>query len=150
VNTSHGRIAAPNLRTPYGAIRQYSTARLCLQPDGRSYLYNLMLRREWPYFMAFDPLWLNGEDLRGLPLHQRKRRLARIMPRIPSRVRLVEQVQGCGVDFFNVARQYDLEGIVAKWANGTYRADGCTSWLKIRNPQVFAMGRPTRIVRGAT
>ena len=65
--------------------------------------------------MAFDLLWLDGQDLRGLPLYQRKRRLARIMPRIPSRVRLVEQIQRCSVDFFNVACQHDLEGIVAKW-----------------------------------
>lgn len=108
---------------------------VCLQPDGRSHFYNLMFRREWPRFMVFDLLWLNGEDLRGLPLHQRKRRLARIMPRVPSRVRLVEQIQRCGIDFFNVACQHDLEGIVAKWANGTYRTDGRTSWLKIRNPQ---------------
>jgi bifunctional non-homologous end joining protein LigD len=94
-----------------------------------------MFRRQWPHFMAFDLLWLNSEDVRGLPLHQRKRRLARIMPRVPSRVRLVEQIQGCGVDFFDVACQHDLEGIVGKWANGTYRTDGRTSWLKIRNPQ---------------
>jgi ATP-dependent DNA ligase len=102
--------------------------------DGRSHFYNLMFRREWPHFMAFDLLWLNGEDVRGLPLHQRKRRLARIMPRVPSRVRLVEQIQRCGVDFFNLACQHDLEGIVAKWANGTCQTSGRTSWAKIRNP----------------
>ena len=108
---------------------------VCLQPDGRSHFYNLMFRREWPHFLAFDLLWLDGKDLRDLPLHQRKRRLARIMPRVPSRVRLVEQVQRCGVDFFKVACQHDLEGIVAKWAHGTYRTDGRTSWVKIRNPR---------------
>jgi hypothetical protein len=30
----------------------------------------------------------------------------------------------------------DLEGIVAKWAHGTYQTDGrSTSWLKIKNPE---------------
>jgi bifunctional non-homologous end joining protein LigD len=100
---------------------------VCLQPDGRSHFYNLMFRREWPYFMAFDVMWLNGEDLRGLLLHQRKRRLTRIMPRVPSRVRLVEQIQGYGVDFFTVACQHDREGIIAKWAHGTYQITGRTS-----------------------
>ena len=108
---------------------------MCLQPDGRSHFYNLTFRREWPYFMAFDVLWLNGEDLRGLLLHQRKRRLTRIMPRVPSRVRLVEQIQGYGVDFFTVACQHDREGITAKWAHGTYQITGRTSWLKIRNSE---------------
>jgi integrase len=37
---------------------------------------------------------LDVEDLRGLPLHQRKRRLARIMPHVRSRVRLVEHTSG--------------------------------------------------------
>ena len=84
--------------------------------------------------MAFDLPWLDEPALRGLPLDQRKRRLARIMPRVPSRVRLVEQIQGCGVDFFTVACQHDREGIVAKWAHGTYQTSGRTSWVKIRNP----------------
>lgn len=108
---------------------------VCLEPDGRSHFYKLMFRREWPHFMAFDLLWLNGKDLRDRPLLERKRRLARIMPRIPSRVRLVDQVQGCGVEFFNVAYCNDLEGIVAKWAHGTYQMNGRTSWLKVRNPE---------------
>lgn len=45
----------------------------CLQPDGRSHFYNLMFRREWPYFTAFDLLWLNGKDLRTKPLLERDR-----------------------------------------------------------------------------
>jgi len=51
----------------------------CLEWDGRTNFYDLLFRREQPYFYAFDLLMLNGEDLRGLPLTQRKRRLAAIM-----------------------------------------------------------------------
>jgi bifunctional non-homologous end joining protein LigD len=107
----------------------------CLDPDGRSNFYTLMFRRDRPYFMAFDLLWLNGRDLRTQPLHARKRRLARIMPRVESRVRLVDSVENRGEDFFRVACARDLEGIVAKWRNGTYLTDGRTSWVKIRNPE---------------
>lgn len=33
-----------------------------------------------------------------------------------------------------MACERDLEGIVGKWARGTYRTDGrATSWLKIKN-----------------
>ena len=43
----------------------------CLDPNGRSYFYNRMFRREWPYFTAFDVLWLDGKDLRNLPPRRR-------------------------------------------------------------------------------
>ena len=34
----------------------------------------------------------------------------------------------------------DLEGIVGKWAHGTYRTDGrATSWLKIKNSEYSQM-----------
>lgn len=42
--------------------------------------------------------------------------------------------RGRGVDFFRVACEHDLEGIVAKWKDGTYTNGPRTSWLKIRNP----------------
>src|SRR4051812_16542112 len=46
---------------------------VCLDRDGRSNFYNLMFRREWPYFYAFDVLSIDGEDLRDHPLAERKR-----------------------------------------------------------------------------
>jgi bifunctional non-homologous end joining protein LigD len=108
---------------------------VCLQPDGRSHFYNLLFRRQWPHFMAFDVLWLDGKDVRGRPLHERKRLLASVMPTVESHVRLVEHIKARGVDFFRVACHYDLEGVVAKWRGGTYQTGPRTSWLKIRNPQ---------------
>lgn len=108
---------------------------VCLQPDGRSDFYSLMFRRDWPFFMAFDLLMLDGADLRDRPLRERKRLLASIAPRVDGRVRLVEGIVGTGIDFFRVACDHDLEGIVAKWQGGTYQPGPRTSWLKIRNPQ---------------
>jgi len=32
-------------------------------------------------FCALDLLWLNGDDLRGLPLHEHKKRLCELIPR---------------------------------------------------------------------
>jgi bifunctional non-homologous end joining protein LigD len=52
---------------------------VCLQPDGRSDFYQLMFRREWPYFMAFDILWLNGRNMRDRTLEN--------MPQLHLRVR---------------------------------------------------------------
>jgi len=39
-----------------------------------------------------------------------------------------------------VACEQDLEGIVAKWSQRTYRTDGrATWWLKIKNPDYTQM-----------
>jgi len=108
---------------------------VCLAPDGTSRFFDLMLRREWPHFMAFDLPWVNGEDLRGMPLRTRKRRLTRIMPRVESRLRYVDHVAGSGIELFDAACARDLEGVVAKWAEGTYQGGPRTSWLKIKNPE---------------
>lgn len=43
-------------------------------PDGKPQFSDLMRRRGPQRFYAFDLLWLNGRDHRGLPLLERKRR----------------------------------------------------------------------------
>ena len=60
--------------------------------------------------------------------------LLRIMPFIESRLMYLDHIEGRGCDLFRVACERDLEGIVAKWARGTYRTHGrATSWVKIKN-----------------
>jgi bifunctional non-homologous end joining protein LigD len=108
----------------------------CLEPDGRTHFNKLLFRNEWPYFYAFDVLSIEGQDLTGLPLLQRKRRLFRVMPMIETRLLYLDHLRERGGDLFRAACERDLEGIVAKWASGTYRTDGrATSWLKIKNPE---------------
>lgn len=70
----------------------------CAGPDGRPDFYALMSRRREPIFYAFDLLMLNGRDLRGLPLHERKRRLREIMPRAGSRLLYLDHVAERGRD----------------------------------------------------
>jgi len=106
----------------------------CLSSDGRPQFYDLMFRRSVPFLMVFDVLWLNGRDLRGLPLSRRKAMLSRILSRADSRVRYVDHIVGRGMDLFHATCKYDLEGVVAKWRGGTYQTGPHTSWVKIRNP----------------
>lgn len=107
----------------------------CLEADGRSNFHALMFRREWPYFNAFDLLSVNGEDMRRPPLLERKRRLLAIMPTVQCPLLYLDHLAERGRDPFRVACAQDLEGIVGKWAHGTYQTDGrSTSWLKIKNP----------------
>jgi bifunctional non-homologous end joining protein LigD len=94
----------------------------CLAPDGRSEFYDLLFRRSRPHFMAFDVLWVDGQDLRNRPLCERKRLLTALPPKTGSSVRLVQHVESRGCDLFRVACEHDLEGIVAKWRRGTYKS----------------------------
>ena len=106
----------------------------CLEPDGRTHFNKLLFRREWPHFYAFDVLSIEDEDVTALPLLERKRRLLAIMPAVECRLLYLDHLAGRGRDLFRVACERDLEGIVGKWADGTYRTDGrATSWLKIKN-----------------
>jgi ATP-dependent DNA ligase len=51
------------------------------------------------------------------------------------------RLRSAGETSTGVACERDLEGIVAKWAQGTYQSNGRgTSWLKIE-PEVFTDGR---------
>jgi bifunctional non-homologous end joining protein LigD len=113
---------------------------VCPGADGRSRFYDLMFRRDCPYFIAFDLLVLDGEDLGSLPLLTRKRRLRALMPRGESPVIYLDHVVGCGTELFPKICQQDCEGIVAKWARRRYYVDGVqTSWLKIRNADYSQM-----------
>ena len=82
--------------------------------DGRPEFYSLMRRRGPQYFYAFDVLWLNGRDLRGLPLVKRKQILRRVVPKHPAPVLYADHFEGRGVDLFRAVCDMDLEGIVAK------------------------------------
>src|SRR5262245_12745166 len=66
----------------------------CLDPDGRSNFNALLFNRGTPFFCAFDVLVIDADDVRGVPLLERKRRLLEIMPRVESRVRYVDHVHG--------------------------------------------------------
>jgi bifunctional non-homologous end joining protein LigD len=104
-----------------------------LGKDGIPRFYDLMRRRAPQHFFAFDLLWLNGRDLRGLPLLERKRLLAGIAPPQPAPVVLVDHIAGSvGVALFQEVCKRDLEGIVAKLAKAPYTPES-TSWIKIKN-----------------
>lgn len=108
----------------------------CLEPDGSTNFKALLFRRDWPWFYAFDVLEINGRDLRALPLIERKERLRDIMPAIECRVLFLDSIAQRGCDLFRAVCERDLEGIVGKWAHGTYRTDGrATSLLKTKNPE---------------
>ena len=103
---------------------------MCLDDNGRPQFYDLLRRRGTPVLYAFDVLWLDGKDLRPLPLIERKRLLRSIVPEQPSVMLYAEHIERDGIEFFRLACEQDLEGIVAKLRHGAYGEN----WFKIRNP----------------
>jgi len=83
-------------------------------------------------YYVFDLLFLSGRDLRNQPLVQRKETLRRVLNGSEI-VRYVEHVDGSGKEFFELARERGLEGIVAKKKSAVY-LDGkrVDHWLKIK------------------
>jgi bifunctional non-homologous end joining protein LigD len=104
---------------------------------GRSVFKDLLFRRRECLLFAFDLLFLNGEDLRGLPLIERKARLKKLLRRKRSLVLYVDHIVGRGRQFFEKVCELDLEGIVAKRKHSQYRPTEKPSphWVKIKNPK---------------
>ena len=104
-----------------------------LDGAGRSQFLDLMHRRPaHAAFYAFDLLWLEGEDMRALPLTERKRILRRVTRRRAGLL-YAEHIEHQGVAFFQAICQKDLEGIVAKHRLAPYVASPVT-WFKVLNP----------------
>ena len=102
---------------------------------GRSVFADLMQRRHFARYFAFDLLSLNGEDLTKLPLLTRKEKLKRILPSRSAHVLYVDHSRGNGNALYRLACQLDLEGIVAKRADSTYEDNiNARNWIKIKNP----------------
>jgi len=85
---------------------------VALDPEGRQDFRGLLARRGNLHYAAFDVLWLNGKDLRGLPLTRRRRALERVIPATTTVFSRVFAVEGRGRDLFAAAERLDLEGIV--------------------------------------
>jgi bifunctional non-homologous end joining protein LigD len=90
---------------------------------------------------GFDLLELDGEDLRALPLGDRKKRLARLLGGRRLGIVLSDHTDEDGALLFVHACRMGLEGIVSKKLTAPYRSDRSTQWLKIKNPNSPAMIR---------
>jgi bifunctional non-homologous end joining protein LigD len=102
-----------------------------LNRQGKPVFENLMRGRGFLAFAAFDLLWLDGEDLRGKQLAERKHLLAGLLPEDTGPLYKILAIEEHGRALFGAIRKMDLEGVVAKRKTDRYQA-GAT-WYKIRN-----------------
>jgi bifunctional non-homologous end joining protein LigD len=85
-------------------------------------------------YYVFDLLSLNGVNTCDLPLTDRKRLLKELLPEKHDVIKYSDHIEEQGIAFFNVAREKDLEGIIAKKADSEYNPGVRTNeWLKIKH-----------------
>lgn len=95
-------------------------------------------------YYVFDLLYLDGYDLRNLPLLERKALLAELLKGAAkdTRIRFSDHVIGHAEKFFQRACSTGLEGIISKRKQSPYRTGRVRDWLKIKchASQEFVLG----------
>jgi bifunctional non-homologous end joining protein LigD len=105
---------------------------VAIDESGMPAFYDLMKRKRQTVYFAFDLLWLNGKDLRDLPLLERKKILPSVIPEKSSWIGYVSFIDRHAAKLFALVKAQDLEGLVVKRKDGKYRPE--TRWYKILNP----------------
>ena len=111
---------------------------VALDQEGRSRFQLLQNAEREPtrlLYCVFDLLYLDGKDLRGKTLLERKAELARILPKSLT-LRYSAHVVGEGLNAFSRAKRANEEGVMAKLASGRYHSGARTrEWLKVKASQ---------------
>lgn len=94
-------------------------------------------RSDGMVYHAFDLLHLDGRDMRGAALADRKAALALAIDDLPAGgpVRLSEHLTGDGAAMIRHACRLGLEGIVSKRSDAPYRSGRSDRWLKVKCTQ---------------
>jgi bifunctional non-homologous end joining protein LigD len=106
-----------------------------VQPDGRTSFQALQNGRTGAHiaYFVFDLLALDGDDLTALPLEARKARLAALVQtQAPGVVKYSDHVLGSGREFFALACQRGLEGIISKRRDKPYLPGRGPTWQKTK------------------
>ena len=93
-------------------------------------------------YIIFDILALDGEDLRGNTLIQRKEMLEELMMNSPGNLYFSRHVEGSGTESFEAACSGGMEGIVGKKTDSIYSGARNGDWIKLKcdNRQEFIIG----------
>jgi ATP-dependent DNA ligase len=89
--------------------------------------------RQFPAcFVAYDILYLNNRQLTDLPLLERKKLLEDAINET-AQLAISRYIPEHGIELFNLAKQQNLEGVVAKVKNSKYHFDKRTKeWIKFK------------------
>lgn len=93
-------------------------------------------------YIVFDLLALDGADLRGHRLIERKEILEALMKDAPQNLHYSRHVRGNGKESFRAACEAGMEGIVGKKADSVYSGARNGDWIKLKcdQRQEFVIG----------
>ncbi len=95
------------------------------------------LLSEFPVvYFAFDLPYCDGYDLRAAPLLQRKQLLQRLL-HSSERIRFSDHQLEKGKELFELAKQNELEGIIAKRIDSRYVSERSVNWLKLKTAKTL-------------
>ena len=83
-------------------------------------------------YMAFDLLALNGEDLTGRPLLERKAMLATLLGDGAGHIRYSDHIIGRGEQLFERFCGAGLEGVISKRGDARYSGSRSSGWVKTK------------------
>lgn len=96
-------------------------------------------------YVIFDLLYIDGEDLRNLPLIERKSRLKEILPKDHPLLFYSSHVLEKGKKLFAEIKKNHFEGVIAKRIESPYVSERSRDWLKIKTE-----GRQEAVICGFT
>jgi bifunctional non-homologous end joining protein LigD len=93
-------------------------------------------------YIVFDLLAIDGEDIRGRSLIDRKEKLENLMKDAPKNLYYSRYVKGYGKESFAAACEAGMEGIMGKKADSVYSGNRNDDWIKIKcdKRQEFVIG----------
>lgn len=83
-------------------------------------------------FVLFDLLFLDGEDLTGRPLRDRKEPLQSLLAGAPPALQFSEHHVGSGALFYRHACKLGVEGVVSKRLDRPYKPGDRGVWRKVK------------------
>jgi bifunctional non-homologous end joining protein LigD len=83
-------------------------------------------------FFAFDLLYFDGHDVRGMELSSRRHLLESLLANVHEAIRFSEEIEGSAQSAFDAACEHRLEGVIVKDRNSSYRSGRTGDWLKIK------------------
>lgn len=86
-------------------------------------------------YHAFDILAVEGYDVRGLPLLDRKEILRDVLPSVGP-IRYADHIAEQGEVMYEHVERMRLEGIVGKKADAPYRGGRSKNWVKVRTVRI--------------
>ena len=105
---------------------------VALDERGRPRFQLLQEGSEEAVLYAFDLLWLDGQDLRGRRLDERRDLLLSVMSNLGPSLRVAERVEGPVAAALAQVAKRGLEGIIAKRRGSTYAGTRSRDWLKLK------------------